>query len=182
MEVRHDPEARAMREAEREHRGEWADADHDTGEGAERGRGRRGTTTGGRGRRDWDEQDRSIGHIVGDLTSQVAHLARVEAQLAAREIGDKAKRGAFGGGMFAVAGVVAFYGGAALALAAGIALALVWPAWLAALVMGVALLALAGIFALVGRAKLRNAMPPIPDETMEHAREDARALRGRMDR
>ncbi|MFC3495212.1 phage holin family protein [Glycomyces rhizosphaerae] len=176
MEVRHDPEARAMREAEREHRGEWADADQDARDWSQRSRR-------GWGRRhDWDEQDRSVGQIVGDLTSQVAHLARVEAQLAAREVADKAKRGAFGGGMFALAGVIAIYGGAALALAAGIALALVWPAWLAALVMGVALLAVAGIFALVGRAKLRSAMPPIPEETMEHAREDARALRGRMDR
>jgi hypothetical protein len=173
MEVRHDPEAQAIRAAEREHGGRWADVDHDT-------RTERGWR--GRGRHDWDEQDRSVGQIVGDLTSQVAHLARVEAQLAAREIGDKAKRGAFGGGMFALAGVIAIYGGAALALAAGIALAMVWPAWLAAVVMGVALLAVAGIFALVGRAKLRAALPPVPDETMEHAREDARALRGRMDR
>lgn len=172
MEVRHDPEAQAMRAAEREHGGDWADADAST----------RRTLPGRRARRDWDEQDRSVGEIVGDLTSQVAHLARVEAQLAAREIGDKAKRGAFGGGMFALAGVTAMYGGAALALAAGIALALVWPAWLAALVVGVALLAFAGIFALVGRAKIREALPPVPDETMEHAREDARALRGRMDR
>jgi hypothetical protein len=174
MEVRHDhPEAQAIRAAEREHGGRWADADHDT-------RTERGWR--GRGRHDWDEQDRSVGQIVGDLTSQVAHLARVEAQLAAREIGDKAKRGAFGGGMFALAGVIAIYGGAALALAAGIALALVWPAWLAAIVTGVALLAVAGIFALVGRAKLRAALPPVPDETMEHAREDVRALKGRMDR
>jgi hypothetical protein len=173
MEVRHDPEAQAIRAAEREHGGRWADADHDT-------RTERGWR--GRGRHDWDEQDRSVGQIVGDLTSQVAHLARVEAQLAAREIGDKAKRGAFGGGMFALAGVIAIYGGAALALAAGIALALVWPAWLAAIVTGVALLVVAGIFALVGRAKLRAALPPVPDETMEHAREDVRALRGGMDR
>ncbi|MDA1365139.1 phage holin family protein [Glycomyces algeriensis] len=175
MEVRHDPEAQAIRAAEREHGGDWAEADRDTRERTAHGRR-------GWGRRDWEEQDRSVGAIVGDLTSQVAHLARVEAQLAAREIGDKAKRGAFGGGMFALAGVVAIYGGAALALAAGIALALVWPAWLAALVMGVLLLAVAGIFAMVGRAKIRDAMPPVPDETMEHAREDARALRGRMDR
>ncbi|MFG3340114.1 phage holin family protein [Glycomyces sp. NPDC048151] len=171
MEVRHDPEAQAIRAAEREH-AERADTDHGV-----RDRIRRG-----RGRHEWDEQDRSVGEIVGDLTSQVAHLARVEAQLAAREIGDKAKRGAVGGGMFAVAGVVAVYGGAALALAAGIALALVWPAWLAAIVTGLALFALAGIFALVGRAKLRSALPPVPDETMEHAREDVRALRGRMER
>ena len=173
MEVRHDPEAQAIRAAEREHGGDWADADRGTRERT----GRRSW-----GRRHWEEQDRSVGAIVGDLTTQVAHLARVEAQLAAREIGEKAKRGAFGGGMFALAGVIAIYGGAALALAAGIALALVWPAWLAALVMGVALLAVAGIFARVGRAKIREALPPVPDETMEHAREDARALRGRMDR
>lgn len=162
MEVRHDPEARAMREAEREQRGEWS------------GSGRRAR------RSDWDEQDHSVGQLVGDLTSQVAHLARVEAQLAAREIADKAKRGAAGGGMFAAAGTLALYGGAAFALAGGIALALVWPAWLAALVMGAALFAVAGIAALIGRGMLRKAMPPLPDETMEHAREDARALRGRM--
>ncbi|HEX2144733.1 MAG TPA: phage holin family protein [Glycomyces sp.] len=182
MEVRHDPEARAMREAEREHRGEWADADHDTREWSERGRGRRGWTSEGRGRHDWDEQDRSVGDIVGDLTSHVAHLARVEAQLAAREIADKAKQGAAGGSMFAMAGVMAIYGGAAFAGAALLALALVWPAWLAALVVGVALFIIAGIEALIGRSMLRRAMPPVPEETMDHVREDADALRGRMDR
>jgi len=169
MEVRHDPEARAMREAEREQRGEWSDTDRDR-----RGRGH--------GRRDWDEQDRSVGAIVGDLTSQVAHLARLEAQLAAREMADKAKQGAVGGGMFAMAGAMALYGGAAFALAAGIALALVWPAWLAALVVGVVLFVVAGIGALAGRAMLRKAMPPIPDETFEHVKEDATAIRGGMDR
>ena len=86
MEVRHDPEVRA---AEREH--EWTDRDTR--------RGRRGW-----GRHDLNESDRSVGQIVGDLTSEVAHLARVEAQLAAREIGDKARRGAFGGGILPVLG------------------------------------------------------------------------------
>ncbi|MCC3762045.1 phage holin family protein [Glycomyces sp. TRM65418] len=180
MEVRHDPEARAMREAEREHRGEWADADHDTREWSDRGR-KRGWT-GGRGRHDWDDQDRSVGAIVGDLTSQVAHLARVEAQLAAREVADKAKKGAAGGGMFAVAGVMAVYGGAAFAGAALLALALMMPAWASALIVGAALFIIAGIMALIGRSMLRRAMPPVPEETMEHARDDARALQGRMDR
>lgn len=177
MEVRHDPEARAIREAERE---QYRDRD----DAAPRGRRERRRDWGAQdsGVQDSDEQDRSVGQIVGDLTSQVAHLARVEAQLAAREVADKAKRGAAGGGMIALSGVVAIYGGAALALAAGTALALVWPAWLAALVTGAALLALAGIIALMGRAKLRRALPPIPEETMEHAREDVRALRGRSHR
>lgn len=180
MEVRHDPEARAIREAEREHRGEWADADHDTRAWSEGGR-KRGWS-GGRGRRDWDEQDRSVGAIVGDLTSEVAHLARVEAQLAAREIADKAKRGAAGGGMFAMAGVMAIYGGAAFAGAAFLALALVMPMWASALIIGAVLFIIAGIEALIGRSMLRKAMPPIPEETIDHARDDARALQGRMDR
>jgi hypothetical protein len=167
MEVRHDPEAGAIRQAEREHTGEW--------------------TPSRRHSRDWAAQDRygqheSVGAIVGDLTSEVAHLARVEAQLAAREMADKAKRGAAGGGMFAAAGVFAVYGGAAFALAAGLALDLVWPAWLAALVVGVVLFAVAGAEALVGRSMIKRAMPPVPDETMERAREDAEALRGRMHR
>jgi len=182
MEVRHDPEASAMREAEREHRGDWADTDQDTRVWSERGRGRRGWTSEGRGRSHWDEQDRSVGDIVGDLTSQVAHLARVEAQLAAREMADKAKQSAAGGGMFAMAGVMAIYGGAAFAGAAFLALALVMPLWLSALIIGAALFVIAGIEALIGRSMLRKAMPPVPDETMERAREDAEALRGRMNR
>ncbi|WP_112133887.1 phage holin family protein [Glycomyces dulcitolivorans] len=134
---------------------------------------------------DWaayDHDDRSVGRIVGDLTSEVAHLARIEARLAAREVAEKARTGAKGGGMFAAAGVFALYGGAAFAVAAGIALALVWPAWLAALVVGAAMFATAGVAALAGRSMIRRALPPMPDETMERAREDARALRGGMDR
>lgn len=133
-------------------------------------------------RRQWDERDRSVPDLVGDLTSQVAHLARLEAQLAAREVTDKAKRGAVGGGLFAAAGVVAFYGGGALVAAAVFALALVWPLWLSAVAVGALLLVLAGVIAMVGRATLRRAMPPVPDETMDQAREDVRAMSGRMER
>lgn len=133
-------------------------------------------------KREWDERDSSVSHLVGDLTSQVAHLARVEAQLAAREVTDKAKRGAMGGGLFATAGIIAIYGGAAFAGALLLALALAWPAWLAALVTGVILFVIAGIVAAAARSKLRKAMPPVPDETMERARDDVRAMSGRMDR
>ena len=131
-------------------------------------------------RRHWDERDRSVGQIVGDLTSQVAHLARVEAQLAAREVTDKAKRGAAGGGLFAAAAVVAILGGAGLASAAVFALALVWDAWLAALVVGIALFVMAGVIAIIARSMLRRAIPPVPDDAVERAREDVRAMGGRM--
>ncbi|WP_460499296.1 phage holin family protein [Glycomyces tarimensis] len=130
-------------------------------------------------RREWDERDRSVTQLVGDLSSHVAHLARVEAQLAAREMTDKAKEGAKGGGMLAVAGVVAILGGAGLASAAVFALALVWPAWLAALVVGIALFVIAGILAMIGKSALKRAIPPVPEATKERAHDDVEALRGR---
>ncbi|WP_100446188.1 phage holin family protein [Glycomyces xiaoerkulensis] len=132
-------------------------------------------------RRAWDDRDHSVGHLVGDLSNQVAHLARVEARLASREVAEKAKRGAVGGSLLAVAGALAFYGGAALAGAGVIALAMVWPAWLAALVGGAGLLVLGGIVALVAWPKVRRAVPPVPDETLERARDDVRAMEGRME-
>lgn len=131
--------------------------------------------------RGWDERDRSVSDLVGDLTSHVAHLARVEARLAAREMGEKAKKSAAGGGMFAAAGVLALYGGAAFAGAALIALALVMPAWAAALIVGGALVAIAGIVALIGRSMLTRSMPPVPEEAVERAKEDLEAMSGRME-
>ncbi|WP_168801663.1 phage holin family protein [Glycomyces buryatensis] len=155
MEVRHDPEA----------------GEHRTREHASDTR-----------RKVWEDTDRSVGQVVGDLTSQVAHLARVEAKLAAREAADQAKRGMVGGGLFAVAAVIAIYGGAGLAGAAVFALALVWPGWLAALVVGVVLFALAGIVSAIARAKLRRTVQhPAPEDMMDRAREDVQAIRGRMD-
>lgn len=133
-------------------------------------------------RRDWDERDHSVGELVGDLSSQVAHLARVEARLATREVAEKARRGAVGGSMLAFAGVLALYGGAALAGAGIIALALVWPAWLAALVGGAALLVIGGVVALIAWPKVRRVMPPVPTETLGRTREDVRAMSGRPER
>ncbi|MCH7231919.1 phage holin family protein [Glycomyces sp. L485] len=155
MEVRHDPETMSFRTTEKDP----------------------ATVR----RREWEERDRSVTRLVGDLTTHVAHLAKVEAKLAAREVTDKARRGALGGGLFAVAAVIAILGAAGLGGAAVAALSLVWPVWLSALVVGVGLLALAGIVALIARAKLRRAIPPVPDETMERAREDVAAMHGRME-
>jgi hypothetical protein len=51
-------------------------------------------------------------------------------------------------------------------------LALVMPAWLAALIVAVALFLLAGIFALVGKKQVSRAVPPVPESTVRSVRAD----------
>jgi heme A synthase len=59
-----------------------------------------------------------------------------------------------------------------LVAAAVLALALVWPAWLAALVIGGAALVLAGLAAMFGRSALRRSLPPVPLWAISSVRQD----------
>lgn len=116
--------------------------------------------------------ERSIAQLMNDLTEQTGRLIKADARLAAREMAVKAKRGARGIGAFSVAGVLAGYAGMALLACVILALATVMSAWLAALLAGGGLLVVAGIAALAGRAQLRKALPPAPEDTIARVRED----------
>src|SRR4051812_5245109 len=99
--------------------------------------------------------------LVGQLGDPLSRVGRDGVQLAKLEMADKTRRLGVGAGLAGVAGLFAFWGGTAL-VAAGVAgLALVLPAWAAALIGGVALLVFAGLCALVGRRQLRRAGPPV---------------------
>jgi uncharacterized membrane protein len=118
------------------------------------------------------DEERSIAALMNDLTEQAGRLIRTEATLAAREMAAKAKRGARAIGAFSVAGMLAAYAGMALLACVILALATVMSGWLAALLVGGGLLVIAGLAALVGRAQLRKAMPPTPEDTIARVRED----------
>ncbi|TWH69410.1 putative superfamily III holin-X [Micromonospora olivasterospora] len=64
------------------------------------------------------------------------------------------------------------YGLGALVAAAILLLALVLPAWVAALVVAVVLFAVAGILALVGKKQVSQAVPPVPTATVRSVRAD----------
>jgi hypothetical protein len=51
-------------------------------------------------------------------------------------------------------------------------LAKVMPAWVAALLVGVVLLVVAGVLALLGRSQVRRATPPVPEEAVRGVRAD----------
>src|SRR3954468_15661748 len=84
------------------------------------------------------------GELVNRLAAQVSELVRGELELARAELTEKGKRAGAGAGLAGAGGVVALYGIGALIAAAIAALDLVLALWLAALVIGVVLLIVAG--------------------------------------
>lgn len=124
----------------------------------------------------------STGELVKRLSVQLSELVRGELELARAELAAKGKRAGAGAGLAGVAGVLALLGLGALIAAAIAALALVWPVWLAALVVGVCVLAVAGVLALAGRAQLKRATPPAPEGAVRSVREDVEAVKGAVRR
>jgi hypothetical protein len=116
--------------------------------------------------------DRSTAELVKLAAEQMSTLVRDELKLAQLELTEKGKRAGLGAGMFGGAGLFALYGVGALLAAAIIGLAAVMPAWLAALVVGVALFAVAGVLALVGKGQVSKAVPPMPQETVAGVKAD----------
>jgi Putative Actinobacterial Holin-X, holin superfamily III len=116
--------------------------------------------------------DKSAAELLRDLSQQTGDLVRKEMELAKAELRVKGKAAGMGAGMFGGAGVVALYGVGALTAAAILGLAIVLDAWLAALIVGVGYLAVAGILALTGKKKVEQATPPVPEQAIESSKED----------
>jgi uncharacterized membrane protein YqjE len=120
----------------------------------------------------------TLGALVNDLTTQVPELIRSEIRLAQAELTEKGKRAGIGVGMFSGAGLLAFFGTALLLTTIVLALDLVMPAWLAALIVTLVLFAGAGILALQGRNKVQQATPPVPERAVEGVKEDIATVKG----
>jgi len=127
-------------------------------------------------------EDRPTGELVKDMSEQISRLVRDELRLAQLEMTRKGKQAGLGVGMFAGGGVFAWFGLGCLIACAIIAIAGVIAAWLAALIVGVALLLLAAIAALAGRGRLRKATPPVPGETIGSVKADVEELKERAHR
>jgi uncharacterized membrane protein YqjE len=123
--------------------------------------------------------DRSAGELVKQLSEQVTRLVREELRLAQLEMTRKGKRAGMGLGMAGGGGLVAVFGLGALVACAVLALALVMPGWLAALIAGAGLLLIASGLALLGRRQLRRATPPIPAEAVDSVKADVQEIKER---
>lgn len=119
-----------------------------------------------------ETRDQGVAELVSQASEQLSQLVRQEMRLAATEVTDKARHGGLGAGLFGGATVLALYGGGITLIAIVAALALVWPGWLAALVVAVALFLTAGVLALLGRRHAKQAAPPIPEQAIGEVRQD----------
>jgi uncharacterized membrane protein YqjE len=127
-----------------------------------------------------DGSKTSTGELVAQASRQIRDLVRQELALAKAELAEKKRHAGLGAGLFGGAGVVAFYGGGVLIAAAVAALALVWPVWLAALVVGLVLLAIAGVLSLTGRRQLGQAAPPLPEHATASVKTDIHEIKDHL--
>lgn len=119
----------------------------------------------------------STGELIARLSEQSSTLIRDEMRLAKAEFSEKAKHAGVGLGMFGAGGLLAFFGiGAAIATAV-IALALIWPAWLAALAVTALLFIIAAIVALVGKKQVNAAGSLKPERTIENVKKVATEIK-----
>jgi uncharacterized membrane protein YqjE len=116
------------------------------------------------------ERGASTGEFVKQLSEQVSTLVRDELKMARLEL---TREGRFAGpslGMYGASELVALYGIACLLAAAIIAIAGEIRPWLAALIVGLALLVVSAVAALMARSRMRRATPPVPEQAVEGPR------------
>ena len=128
------------------------------------------------------EREASTSELVKQLSEQVSTLVRDELKMARLELARKGKFAGFGIGLYGASGLVALYAVACLIAAVIIAIAGEIRPWLAALIVGVALLAVSVVAALVGRSRVRRATPPMPQQAFEGTKADVGEIKERMQR
>ena len=122
------------------------------------------------------------GDLVKQMTEQVSGLIRDELKLAEIEMTRKGARAGRGIGIFGGSGVIALYAVGCLLAAAIAGIATAVSVWLAALIVGVVLLGVAGIGALAGRSQLKKATPAVPVQTVQSVKADVEEIKERAHR
>ncbi|HEX9624091.1 MAG TPA: phage holin family protein [Streptosporangiaceae bacterium] len=128
------------------------------------------------------DSERSAGELVKEIAELVPKLVREEVKLAQLELTRKGKQAGIGLGMFGGSTLIALYAVGCLLAAAIIGLSGAVAAWLAALIVGVVLLAISSVAALAGRGQLRRATPAVPSEAITSVQADVKEVREKAHR
>ena len=126
-----------------------------------------------------DLKERPLGELLKRLSQETSVLVRQEIQLARAELSQKGKSFGAAAGTLGGAAVLGLLGLFALTAFFILALAIVMPAWLAALIVAVVYLVIAGVLALTGRRKMKEGSPPVPQETIQTVKEDVEWVKNR---
>lgn len=121
-------------------------------------------------------EERSFAALLSDLASETGLLLRQEVQLFRAELAEQFGRAGRGAALLVAGVVVALSGWLVLLAAAVLGLAHAVPTWLAALIVGVAVLGLGALLLWLGRRRL-DAANFVPRRTLASLREDEAWIR-----
>jgi uncharacterized membrane protein YqjE len=117
-------------------------------------------------------RERSTAELLKQLSNQTTTLVKQEIDLAKAELGEKGKQAGVGAGMFGGAGLFGVLALGALTACVIAALDTAMELWLAALIVAVVYAAVAGVLALTGKQKVKEATPVAPEQAMDSVKED----------
>jgi uncharacterized membrane protein YqjE len=121
-----------------------------------------------------DLRDEGIADLVKRLAAETNTLVRQEIELAKAELAQKGRSAGKGAAIFGGAGGMGLLAlGALTACFIALLATAIDHVWLAALIVAVVYGAIAAVLALRGRDQMREAAPPVPEQTIESVKEDA---------
>jgi uncharacterized membrane protein YqjE len=118
-----------------------------------------------------DMRDEPIADLVKNVSEEAKTLVSQEIRLAKAEMTEKVKAIGVGAGMFGGAGYILHLAALGLMLTIIFALSTAVAAWLAALIVTVVFVAVAGVLALTAKKRIQEAGPPVPEETMQSVKQ-----------
>jgi hypothetical protein len=124
-------------------------------------------------------RERSIAELFSKLSAETSTLIRQELELARAELTEKGKEAGKGAGLFGGAGAVGLLGAGALTAGVILVLDLAIAGWLAAILVGLVYVAVAGFLAVQGRDRIQRATPPVPEQTVDTVKEDVEWAKSR---
>lgn len=120
---------------------------------------------------------RSLFSLIGDLPGLLMDLVRGEIEHLKQELIQKAAQAGIGIGLLVGAATFLFFALGVFITAAVLGLAVVLPAWAAALIVGGALLLIAVVLVLIGVASLKKGARG-PEESIDSIKRDVRVIKG----
>jgi hypothetical protein len=121
-------------------------------------------------------KQRPIGELVQSIIAEATLLIRQEMRLALAESKPKLARAGAGAGLLIVAAVFGLGAFGALTAALIIALALIVPPWLAALIVTLGYVLVCAVAARQGIAAVKSAGSLVPAQTLQTLKEDVAVL------
>jgi uncharacterized membrane protein YqjE len=113
----------------------------------------------------------TIAGLLQEIVSNIQNIIRSEVRLAKAEIREDATSMARAAGMLVAGAVLGIYALGILLLFVVYALRGPLPDWAAALIVGIAVAAIAGILVMVGLKKIKS-VNPAPEQTIDSIKED----------